>query len=147
MADLTHLDLKQLQAFRDVDVEDASKSAHRYRKEEVDGIRPLGHIVNGHTTTENPDKNQQVLRIGKMTTDDLVSGPTLIQSITTAATSIDTLLGDQETFFKELKAALQETIDTMNKTKQTNLDSIDAQTLLQLFSEVDSSVVPTKTES
>ncbi|MEU0101438.1 type VII secretion system-associated protein [Streptomyces sp. NPDC006267] len=141
MADLTHLDLKQLQMFHDEDVATALKTARTYRDETVDGIRPLGDIVDGHTTPENPDKAQQVLRIGLMAGGDLVSGQSLIQSITTAATAIDTLLGEQEVFFKELKEALQDTLDKMAETKQTNLDSIDAQTLLQLFSEVDTGVV------
>jgi len=37
----------------------------------------------------------------------------------------------------ELKAALTDTIDEANKTKDKNLDAIDAQTLLQTFEEVD----------
>jgi hypothetical protein len=39
--------------------------------------------------------------------------------------------------FKELKEALTETIDEANKTKDKNLNAIDAQTLLQTFDEVD----------
>ncbi|MGY0021411.1 type VII secretion system-associated protein [Streptomyces sp. YJ-C3] len=143
MADLTHLDLKQLQKFRDEDVEQALKSAGTYRDKEVDGIRPLRDLTDGHTTEGNPDKGQQILHIGKMTTEDLVSGPSLIKDITTAATTIDKLLGDQETLFKDLKDALQDTLDKMSKTHQSNLDSIDAQTLLQLFEDVDTDVAGT----
>ncbi|MEU7328049.1 type VII secretion system-associated protein, partial [Streptomyces parvus] len=57
--------------------------------------------------------------------------------VTTVATSLDKLLGDQMELFKELKEALTDTIEEANKTKNKNLDAIDAQTLLQTFEEVD----------
>lgn len=137
MADLTHLDKKQLQQFRDVDVEDVRKKAVKHRDEEDSGIRPLGHLVDGHTTADNTDKAQQVLHIGNMSRDPDVSGPTLIENITTVAKSIDKLLGDQEKLFEEMQEALQDTLDKMSKTQQDNLDAIDAQSLLQIFSDVD----------
>lgn len=72
-----------------------------------------------------------------MNTETLVSGPKLVESVKTVATSLDKLLGDQMELFKELKEALTDTIEEANKTKNKNLDAIDAQTLLQTFEEVD----------
>ncbi|MFD7707155.1 type VII secretion system-associated protein [Streptomyces sp. NPDC059785] len=138
-ADVKHFDLKQMENFRDNEVQPVYKSAKKHREEgDGSGVRPLGDLIDGHTTETNLDQSQQLLRIGKMTKDTLVSGPTLIEDIRTAAEAIDTLLGDQMDLFKELKEALTDTIDEANKTKDKNLDAIDAQTLLQSFEEVDS---------
>ncbi|GAA2914655.1 type VII secretion system-associated protein [Streptomyces mexicanus] len=137
MSDLTHLDLKELQSFHDHEADDALKAARSYRNDDAHGVRPLGHLVDGHNTPDNLAQDQQLLRIGDMATKTLVSGPTLLDDVKTAATAIDKLLADQETFFTDLKDALQQTIDKMKKTNQQNLDAIDAQTLLQIFSDVD----------
>ncbi|MGP4049601.1 type VII secretion system-associated protein [Streptomyces sp. 2A115] len=137
-ADVKHFDLKQMESFRDNEVQPVYTVAKKHR-EEGDGahIRPLGHLIDGHTTPENLAQDKQLLRIGKMVTEPLVSGPKLIEGVRTAAEAIDKLLGDQMDLFKELKEALTETIDEANKTKDKNLDAIDAQTLLQTFDEVD----------
>ncbi|MGV9943644.1 type VII secretion system-associated protein [Streptomyces sp. NPDC003401] len=138
-ADVRHFDLKQMENFRDFEVDPVYKSAKKHHEvgDDTAGIRPLGHLVDGHTTPGNLDQKQQLLRIGKMVTDPLVSGPSLIEDVRTAAEAIDKLLGDQMDLFKELKEALTETIEEANKTKNKNLDAIDAQTLLQTFDEVD----------
>ncbi|MCZ4515942.1 MULTISPECIES: type VII secretion system-associated protein [Streptomyces] len=137
-ADVKHFDLKQMENFRDNEVQPVYTAAKKHR-EEGDGstIRPLGHLVDGHTTPDNLDQDKQLLRIGKMVTEPLVSGPKLIEGVRTAAEAIDKLLGDQMDLFKELKEALSDTIEEANKTKNKNLDAIDAQTLLQTFEEVD----------
>ncbi|MDK1348357.1 type VII secretion system-associated protein [Streptomyces sp. 378] len=138
-ADVKHFDLKQMENFRDNEVQPVYTAAKKHR-EEGDGshIRPLGRLIDGHTTPDNLDQNQQLLRIGKMVTEPLVSGPKLIEDIRAAAESIDKLLGDQMELFKELKEALSDTIDEADKTKDKNLGAIDAQTLLMTFEEVDS---------
>ncbi|MET9581046.1 type VII secretion system-associated protein [Streptomyces sp. DT199] len=137
-ADVKHFDLKQMENFRDNEVQPVYTAAKKHR-EQGDGntVRPLGQLIDGHTTADNLDQKQQLLRIGKMTTEPLVSGPTLIEDIRGAAEAIDKLLGDQMELFKELKEALSDTIEEANKTKNKNLDAIDAQTLLQTFEEVD----------
>ncbi|MET9594328.1 type VII secretion system-associated protein [Streptomyces sp. NPDC047737] len=137
-ADVKHFDLKQMENFRDNEVQPVYTAAKKHR-EDGDGahIRPLGHLVDGHTTPDNLDQNKQLLRIGRMVTEPLVSGPKLIEGVRTAAEAIDKLLGDQMDLFKELKEALTDTIEEANKTKDKNLDAIDAQTLLQTFDEVD----------
>ncbi|MGW4231830.1 type VII secretion system-associated protein [Streptomyces sp. NPDC004980] len=137
-ADVKHFDLKQMENFRDNEVQPVYAAAKKHR-EDGDGehIRPLGHLVDGHTSADNLVQGQQLLRIGKMTTETLVSGPKLIEGVRTAAEAIDKLLGDQMDLFKELKEALTETIEEANKTKDKNLNAIDAQTLLQTFDEVD----------
>ncbi|MFF2329621.1 MULTISPECIES: type VII secretion system-associated protein [unclassified Streptomyces] len=137
-ADVKHFDLKQMENFRDNEVQPAYKAARKYREDgNGSDIRPLGALIDGHTTEDNLDQDKQLLRIGKMATDKLVSGPTLLKDIRTAATAIDKLLGDQMQLFKEMKEALTDTIDEANKTKNKNLDAIDAETLLQTFEDVD----------
>ncbi|MFF7484918.1 type VII secretion system-associated protein [Streptomyces luteogriseus] len=137
-ADVKHFDLKQMENFRDNEVQPVYTTAKKHR-EQGDGksVRPLGQLIDGHTTPDNLDQKQQLLRIGKMVTDPLVSGPALIEDIRGAAEAIDKLLGDQMELFKELKEALSDTIEEANKTKNKNLDAIDAQTLLQTFEDVD----------
>ncbi|HWU08506.1 MAG TPA: type VII secretion system-associated protein [Streptomyces sp.] len=137
-ADVKHFDLKQMENFRDNEVQPVYTAAKKHR-EDGDGahIRPLGHLVDGHTTPGNLSQDKQLLRIGRMVTEPLVSGPKLIEGVRTAAEAIDKLLGDQMDLFKELKEALTDTIEEANKTKDKNLDAIDAQTLLQTFDEVD----------
>ncbi|MEU2912178.1 type VII secretion system-associated protein [Streptomyces massasporeus] len=137
-ADVKHFDLKQMENFRDYEVQPVYTAAKKHREEGEKNIRPLGRLIDGHTTPDNLDQKQQLLRIGKMVTDPLVSGPTLIEDIRGAAEAIDKLLGDQMELFKELKEALSDTIEEANKTKNKNLDAIDAQTLLQTFEDVDS---------
>ncbi|GAA2246225.1 hypothetical protein GCM10010145_11480 [Streptomyces ruber] len=136
-ADVRHFDLKQMENFRDNEVHPAYTAAKEYREEEKDGIRPLDHLIRGYITPENDDKNAQILRIGPMISKSDVSGPELIEEIKAAATAIDKLLGDQIDLFKELKEALTETIEEANKTKEKNIDAIDAQTLLTTLEEVD----------
>lgn len=137
-ADVKHFDLKQMEHFRDNEVQPVYTAAKKHR-EDGDGehIRPLGHLVDGHTTPDNLAQDKQLLRIGRMVTEPLVSGPKLIEGVRAAATALDKLLGDQMSLFKELKEALTETIEDANRTKNKNLDAIDAQTLLQTFDEVD----------
>ncbi len=137
-ADVKHFDLKQMENFRDNEVQPVYTAAKKHR-EEGDGstIRPLGDLIDGHTTPDNLDQTKQLLRIGKMVSEPLVSGPKLIEGIRTAAEAVDKLLGDQMDLFKELKEALTETIEEANKTKNKNIDAIDAETLLQTFDEVD----------
>ncbi|KES03573.1 hypothetical protein BU52_29895 [Streptomyces toyocaensis] len=139
-ADVRHFDLKQMENFRDHEVQPVYAAAKKHR-EEGDGanIRPLGHLTDGHTTPENLDKNTQLLRLGRMAKADLdhvVSGHTLVTQVKNAATALDTLLGSQMDLFKEMLEALTETIDDANKTKGKNLDAINAQLLRQTFNEV-----------
>ncbi|MFE4451802.1 type VII secretion system-associated protein [Streptomyces sp. NPDC056796] len=137
-ADVKHFDFKQMENFRDNEVHPVYTAAKKHREDgNGSDVRPLGDLIDGHTTEDNLDQSQQLLRIGKMATEKLVSGPTLLEDVRTAATAIDKLLGDQMKLFKELKEALTETIDDANETKNKNLDAIDAQTLLQTFEEVD----------
>ncbi|NSL43707.1 type VII secretion system-associated protein [Streptomyces sp. 8P21H-1] len=137
-ADVKHFDLKQMENFRDNEVQPVHTAAKKHR-EDGDGstIRPLGKLIDGHTTADNLNQDAQLLRIGKMVTEPLVSGPKLVEGVRTAAEAIDKLLGDQMDLFKELKEALTDTIEEANKTKDKNLGAIDAQTLLQTFEEVD----------
>lgn len=137
-ADVKHFDLKQMENFRDNEVQPVGTAAKKHREDgDGAGIRPLGHLIDGHTTPDNLAQDKQLLRIGRMVTEPLVSGPKLIAGVRTAAEAIDKLLGDQMELFKEMKEALTETIDEANKTKDKNLNAIDAQTLLQTFDEVD----------
>ncbi|MFJ4961826.1 type VII secretion system-associated protein [Streptomyces sp. NPDC088729] len=144
-ADVKHFDLKQMENFRDLEVEPVLRSAKVTREEIENGVRPLGKMVDKYTYTsaENPEKGDQVLRIGKIgrDPDDWVSGKVLLDAVKASVTEIDKLLGEQVALFKELKEALTETIDEANKTKDKNLDAIDAQTLLQTFDEVDAFTV------
>jgi hypothetical protein len=137
-ADVKHFDLKQMENFRDNEVQPMYTAAKKHREgSEESDVRPLGDLVDGHTTSDNLAQDQQLLRLGKMTTATLVSGPKLIEGVRTAAEALDKLLGDQMDLFKEMQEALTDTIDEANKTKDKNLDAIDAQTLLQTFEEVD----------
>ncbi|MEU1484117.1 type VII secretion system-associated protein [Streptomyces sp. NPDC005752] len=137
-ADVKHFDLKQMENFRDNEVQPVYKLAKKHREDgDAPHSRPLGELVDGHTTADNLVQGQQLLRIGKMATETLVSGPKLIEGVRTAAEAIDKLLGDQMELFKELQEALTDTIEEANKTKDKNLNAIDAQTLLMTFDEVD----------
>ncbi|EGX56729.1 hypothetical protein SZN_26381 [Streptomyces zinciresistens K42] len=137
-ADVKRFDLKQMENFRDNEVQPVYTAAKKHREQgDGAGIRPLGALIDGQTTPDNLAQDKQLLRIGRMVTEPLVSGPKLIEDIRTVATAIDKLLGDQMGLFKELKDALTDTIEEANKTKNKNLDAIDAQTLLQTFEEVD----------
>ncbi|MET9924981.1 MULTISPECIES: type VII secretion system-associated protein [unclassified Streptomyces] len=140
-ADVKHFDLKQMENFRDNEVHPVYTKAKKHKDEgEGEGetrIRPLSELIGGYTTADNLDQASQLLRLGLINREKLISGPTLVESVTSVATSLDKLLGDQMELFKELKEALTETIEEANKTKNKNLDAIDAQTLLQTFDEVD----------
>lgn len=137
-ADVRHFDLKQMENFRDNEVQPVHTAAKKHR-EDGDGahIRPLGHLIDGHTTPDNLGQDTQLLRIGNMVTEPLVSGPKLIAGVRAAAEAVDKLLGDQMDLFQELGEAITDTIEEANRTKDKNLDAIDAQTLLQTFDEVD----------
>ncbi|CAL9441508.1 type VII secretion system-associated protein [Streptomyces sp. enrichment culture] len=136
--DIKHFDLSAMENFRDYEVDRASKDAKRHREGGGEGDpRTLGDLIDGHTTEANLDQNQQLLRIGKMASEGLVSGPKLLEGVREAATALDKLLGDQVELYKELQDALTDTIEEAKKTQAKNLDAIDAQTLLQHFDEVD----------
>ncbi|AOW86831.1 type VII secretion system-associated protein [Streptomyces olivaceus] len=136
--DIKHFDLSAMENFRDYEVDRAYKDAKRHREGGGDGDpRTLGDLIDGHTTEDNLDQSQQLLRIGKMASDGRVSGPKLLEGVREAATALDKLLGDQIDLYKELQDALTDTIEGAQKTQAKNLDAIDAQTLLQHFDEVD----------
>ncbi|KOX51779.1 type VII secretion system-associated protein [Streptomyces sp. NRRL F-7442] len=136
--DIKHFDLSAMENFRDYEVDRAYKDAKRHRQGGGEGApRTLGDLVDGHTTEDNLDQSQQLLRIGKMASDGRISGPKLLEGVREAATALDKLLGDQIDLYKELQDALTDTIEGARKTQAKNLDAIDAQTLLQHFDEVD----------
>ncbi|MER5891226.1 type VII secretion system-associated protein [Streptomyces sp. NPDC001941] len=137
-ADVKHFDLKQMENFRDHEVQPVHDQAklHREGSDKVH-VKPLHELLDGHVTEGNLAQDKQLLRLGKMVTDPLVSAPKLIENVKTAATTLDKLLVDQMKLFKEMKEALTETIEEANKTKNKNLDAIEAETLLQTFDEVD----------
>ncbi|MFH8484066.1 type VII secretion system-associated protein [Streptomyces longisporoflavus] len=137
-ADVKHFDLKQMENFRDNEVQAVYNRAKTHREDgSKAGVRTLGELIDGHVTSGNLEQDQQLLRIGKMVKGTLVSGSKLVEGVTTAATALDKLLGDQIELFKELKEALTDTIDEAGKTKDKNLEAIDAKTLLQSFEDVD----------
>ncbi|MFC9030760.1 type VII secretion system-associated protein [Streptomyces arboris] len=140
-ADVKHFDLKQMENFRDNEVHPVYTKAKKHKEDgegEGEGrIRPLSELIGGYITPDNLDQASQILRLGLIGREKMISGPTLVESVTSVATSLDKLLGDQMELFKELKEALTDTIEEANKTKNKNLDAIDAQTLLQTFEEVD----------
>ncbi|MGW9301401.1 MULTISPECIES: type VII secretion system-associated protein [Streptomyces] len=136
-ADVKHFDLKQMENFRDNEVHPVYTKAKKHKEEGEDGTRPLSELIGGYTTPDNLDQESQILRLGLIGREKMISGPTLVESVKSVATSLDKLLGDQMELFKELKEALTDTIEEANKTKNKNLDAIDAQTLLQTFEEVD----------
>ncbi|MFE6161864.1 type VII secretion system-associated protein [Streptomyces sp. NPDC056486] len=137
-ADVKHFNLKEMENFRDNEVQAVHNRAKTHRSDgSKAGVRTLEERIDQKTTDDNLDQSKQFLRMGKMLTEPLVSGPKLLKGITDAATAVDKLLGDQIDLFKELKEALTDTIDEANKTKDKNLEAIDAKTLLQSFEDVD----------
>ncbi|MGW5861091.1 type VII secretion system-associated protein [Streptomyces sp. NPDC055239] len=137
-ADVKHFNLKEMENFRDNEVQAVYNRAKTHRSDgSKAGVRTLEELIDGKTTDRNLVPERQFLRIGKMLTETLVSGPKLIKGVTDAATAVDKLLGDQIKLFEELKDALTDTIDEANKTKDKNLEAIDAKTLLQSFEDVD----------
>ncbi|MDH6573854.1 hypothetical protein M2160_008961 [Streptomyces sp. SAI-117] len=137
-ADVKHFNIKQMENFRDNEVEPVLAAARKHR-EDGDGasIRPLIDLIDGQTTPDNLGQDTQLLRLGRMASEPLVSGPTLLEGVRASATALDKLLSDQMSLFKEVKAALTETIDGAIKIKDENLSKIDAQTLLMNFEDVD----------
>ncbi len=123
-ADVKHFDLKQMENFRDNEVHPVftkAKKPQGGRRGEGDGrIRPLSELIGGYTTADNLDQESQLLRLGLINREKLISGPTLVESVKSVATSLDKLLGDQMELFKELKEALTDTIEEANKTKNKN---------------------------
>ncbi|WP_020124232.1 type VII secretion system-associated protein [Streptomyces canus] len=137
-ADVTHFNIKQMENFRDNEVQPVQNTATKYREDGDGGhIRSLAALIDGKTTPDNLGQDTQLLRLGRMGSEPLVSGPTLLESVRASATAVDKLLGDQITLFKDLQAALTETIDQAIKTKDENLSKIDAQTLLMNFQDID----------
>ncbi|MGW6057938.1 type VII secretion system-associated protein [Streptomyces sp. NPDC055189] len=137
-ADVKHFNLKEMENFRDNEVQAVYKAAKTHREDgSKAGVRTLEELIEGKTTDSNLVQDRQLLRIGPMLAGPLVSGPKLVKGVSDAATALDKLLGDQIKLFEELKEALTDTIDEANKTKDKNLEAIDAKTLLQSFEDVD----------
>lgn len=136
MADLTHLDSTGLQTFVDNDVDSFLKELDAIRKDDPAGVLALQSILLGRPTAATLQENP-ILAIGLMGGDDTVSGASLIARVKDSAQSVDDIFSAQKTLFKDIDTDLRETIKTLLETQGSSLTSIDGQSLLDVFSDVD----------
>ncbi|MFG2945822.1 type VII secretion system-associated protein [Streptomyces adustus] len=139
MADLTQLDGAGLQRFVDNDLADFIDALKAIRKDSTadsGGVRALRSIVDGATTPDTLQQNQ-ALAIGLMDDDDSLHGKALSTAVTNAAKSVDGVLAHHVKLFDEIDRDLGQTIRTLLNTQGSSLHSIDAEKLLDVFSDVD----------
>lgn len=136
MADLTHLDSTGLQTFVDNDVDSFLKELDAIRKDDPAGVLALQSILLGRPTAATLQENP-ILAIGLMGGDDTVSGASLIARVKDSGQSVDDIFVAQKTLFKDIDTDLRETIKTLLETQGSSLTSIDGQSLLDVFSDVD----------
>ncbi|MFE8950247.1 type VII secretion system-associated protein [Streptomyces sp. NPDC007856] len=127
-ASLTKLDATALQAFIDTDLSHFLTDIEHLR---APGQTPLAlyDVGNGHP-----------LVLGNLEGDDNTGGKNLVTNTKTAATAIDAVLNKHKTAFTNLKSELHTIITTMLKTKDQNLQSIEAQKFLKGISGYEKSV-------
>jgi hypothetical protein len=139
MADLTHLDGPALQRFVDNDLADfltALKAIRRDSTADDGGIRALRSIVDGATTPDSLQQSQ-ALAIGSMGADDFLHGKSLLTAATGAAKSVDGVFAQHVDLFGDIERDMKQTIRTLLNTQGSSLQSIDAERMLDVFSDVD----------
>jgi len=139
MADLTHLDGPALQRFVDNDLADfltALKAIRRDSTADNGGIRALRSIVDGATTPDSLQQSQ-ALAIGSMGADDFLHGKSLLTAVTGAAKSVDGVFAQHVDLFGDIERDMKQTIRTMLNAQGSSLHSIDAERMLDVFSDVD----------
>lgn len=137
MADLTRLDATSLGTFRTNDLAEFITDLKAIMKDDPNGVRSLHSVVKGLTPAEYFGQNG-VLGIGLMSADDTTYGKTLLASVLSSATSIDTILESQGDLFEDIDDNLETTITTLLKTQGTTLEGINGEKLLDIWSDIDS---------
>jgi len=77
------------------------------------------------------------LTIGGMIADGETNGQYLSEAVVEMITSVTTIFDEQEILFESIVESLQTSIDTLFTTQGENLEKIDGQKLLDIFSDVD----------
>ncbi|MFJ5220807.1 type VII secretion system-associated protein [Streptomyces sp. NPDC088354] len=136
MADLTHLDSQKLKAFREGDLAAFITDLKNISADDPNGVLSLHSILSGNIPAAHLGENP-ILAIGLMAADDTVFGQTLIASTKKSATSINDILAKQEILFRDIDNNLGETITKLLKTQGGSLESISAEDMLDIWSDVD----------
>ncbi|NBM15786.1 type VII secretion system-associated protein [Streptomyces sp. GC420] len=77
------------------------------------------------------------LTIGGMLKDGETNGANLDKAITELITAVHTVYKDQKLLFESIEDGLEETLEKLFKTQGENLEKIDGEKLLDIFSDVD----------
>ncbi|GGZ00863.1 type VII secretion system-associated protein [Streptomyces poonensis] len=77
------------------------------------------------------------LTIGGMETDTETNGQHLTTAVKELITAIHTILENQKLLFESIEDGLADSIDELFKTQGENLEKIDGEKLVDIFSEVD----------
>lgn len=136
MADLTRLDAASLKTFREHDLAEFITDLKNIMKDDPNGVRSLHSVVKGITSPDYIGENA-VLGIGLMAGDDTVYGKTLLASVLSSATSIDTILEAQGKLFGDIDDNLESTITTLLKTQDASLEGINGEKFLDIWSDID----------
>lgn len=149
MPDLTHLDSQALKTFRENDLAGFIGDLDRIQKDDPAGVQAVKSLAEGRTTPETlwyaGTSAHPAVAIGMLGADDSVQGQTLLKNVKTALSSISGILDGQQTLFPKIDSNLADTIETLLKNQGDSLTSINAEKMLEVFSDVDQGFVPGQT--
>ncbi|WP_405389894.1 type VII secretion system-associated protein [Streptomyces sp. NBC_01102] len=137
-----NLDKAWLQNFLDRDIGGFSEEI---RKIQGDGLSADGGFVpalaNLLPEGDLPDGTLAgavlPLTIGGMTKDTVTNGQHLNKAVVAMITEVTGILDDQKILFESIEDSLETTIEKLFKTQGENLEKIEGQKFLDIFSDVD----------
>lgn len=136
----TQLDKAWLENFRKVDLADFRK-ALKTVTENGTGDHPIPSMKALKGDDDGvpglPFGTPVPLAIGNLAEDEGTHGKAVKGAVVEMVTTLDGILGDHITLFKDIDDALEETIDRLFKTQGESLAAVDGQKFVDIWEDVD----------
>jgi hypothetical protein len=132
-----NLDKAWLEKFLSQDIKGFSEEIRKIQGDGTDAPALANLLPEGERPAGTLAGASVPLTIGGMLKDTLTNGQRLNQAVVDMITEIVTILEEQKTLFSSIEDGLESTIEELFKTQGDNLEKIDGQKLLDIFSDVD----------
>lgn len=139
MAGREVLDSKFLKGFIENELAEFRAELKKILQDDDTQGRSIGYIAEDQVDVDTMMAKRPLI-IGPMAgsnSSDIVGGGELNKLVIDAAKDIHRILLDHEVMFEDMEEACRETIEKMTKTQNANLESIKADTFVDVFEDLD----------
>lgn len=135
----TQLNKAWIQKFKDEEIAGFRKSLKTISEDGTSPVIPSMTSLKGsdHDIDGLPHGTPVPLAIGNLADDEHTHGKVLNASVVKMVNTLEGILTSHAELFKDIDAALEETIDSLFKTQGVSLDAIDGQKLYDIFEDED----------